>query len=56
MTVDDIDLVIGGITLTMAIDRFLDDPDPGVRPGGDYGIEGDSIVPGASEPPESCRV
>jgi hypothetical protein len=55
VTVDDIDLVIGGITLAMAIDRFLEDPDPGVRPGGDYGIAGDSIVPGAEEPPESCR-
>ena len=55
VTVDDIDLVVGGITLTMAIDRFLRDPDPEVRPGGDYGIGGDSIVPGAAEPPESCR-
>ena len=40
VTVDDIDLVVGGITLAMAIERFLDDADPGVRPGGDYGIEG----------------
>ena len=55
VTVDDIDLVIGGITLAMAIERFLDDADPEVRPGGDYGIEGDLIVPGAAEPPESCR-
>lgn len=55
VTVDDIDLSFGGITLAMAIARFLEDPDPGVRPGGDYGIGGDSIVPGASEPPESCR-
>ena len=54
VTVDDIDLVVGGITLAMAIDRFLKDPDPGVRPGGDYGSR-DSIVPGADEPPESCR-
>jgi len=55
VTVDDIDLVIGGITLAMAIDRFLTDADPAVRPGGDYGIRGDSIVPGADEPPDSCR-
>ena len=56
VTVDDIDLAIGGISLAMAIDRFLSDADPEVRPGGDYGIEGSSIVPGAGEPPESCRV
>ena len=55
VTVDDIELVIGGITLVMALDRFLEDADPEVRPGGDYGIGGDSIVPGALEPPESCR-
>lgn len=56
VTVDDIDLVgIGGITLVMAIDRFLRDADPQVRPGGDYGVRGDSIVPGAGEPPDSCR-
>jgi hypothetical protein len=55
VTVDDIDLVIGGITLAMAIDRYLSDTDPQVRPGGDYGIGGDSIVPGAGEPPDSCR-
>lgn len=54
VTVDDIELVIGGITLVMALDRFLNDADPQVRPGGDYGIEGDSIVPGADDPPESC--
>jgi hypothetical protein len=53
--VDDIDLAIGGVTLAMAIDRYLRDPDPQVRPGGDYGIGGDSIVPGAGEPPDSCR-
>jgi hypothetical protein len=53
--VDDIDLVIGGITLAMGIERFVNDADPQVRPGGDYGIEGDLIVPGAAEPPESCR-
>jgi hypothetical protein len=56
VTVDDIELVIGGITLAMAIDRFLEDADPQVRPGGDFGVGGDSIVPGADEPPESCRV
>jgi hypothetical protein len=55
VTVDDIELAIGGITLAMAIDRFLNDADPQVRPGGDYGIGGDSMVPGADEPPESCR-
>lgn len=55
VTVDDIDLeVIGGITLTMGVDRFLEDPDPEFRPGGDYGLEGDSMFPGA-DPPESCR-
>jgi hypothetical protein len=56
VTVDDIDLVgIGGITLAMAIDRLRDDADPTVRPGGDYGIRGDSIVPGATDPPDTCR-
>jgi len=56
VTVDDIDLAgIGGITLAMAIDRLRDDADPTVRPGGDYGIRGDSIVPGAVDPPDSCR-
>lgn len=54
--VDDIDLVgIGGITLAMAIDRLRADADPAFRPGGDYGIRGDSIVPGAADPPDSCR-
>jgi hypothetical protein len=56
VTVDDIDLAgIGGITLAMAIDRLRDDPDPAFRPGGDYGTRGDSIVPSAAEPPDSCR-
>lgn len=56
VTVDDIDLGgIGGITLAMAIDRLRDDADPTVRPGGDYGIRGDSLVPGAADPPDSCR-
>lgn len=56
VTVDDIDLVgMGGITLAMAIDRLRDDAEPAFRPGGDYGIRGDSIVPGATEPPDSCR-
>jgi Copper transport outer membrane protein, MctB len=55
VTVDDVDLeVIGGITLAMGIDRYLEDPEPEFRPGGDYGLEGDSILPGA-DPPESCR-
>ena len=56
VTVDDIDLTgIGGITLAMAIDRLRDDADPAFRPGGDYGTRGDSIVPGAEDPPDSCR-
>jgi hypothetical protein len=56
VTVDDIDLPgIGGITLAMAIDRLRDDADPAFRPGGDYGTRGDSIVPGAEDPPDSCR-
>lgn len=56
VTLDDIDLVgIGGITLAMAIDRLRDDADPAFLPGGDYGIRGDSIVPGAADPPDSCR-
>ena len=56
VTVDDIDLVgIGSITLAMAIDRLRADPDPAFRSGGDYGIRGDSIVPGVADPPDSCR-
>jgi hypothetical protein len=55
VTVDDIDLAIGGIALVMGIDRFLDDPDPAVRPGGDYGLEGDALVPDSGEVPDSCR-
>jgi hypothetical protein len=56
VTVDDIDLAgIGGVTLAMAIDRLRVDADPAFLPGGDYGIRGDSIVPGAAEPPDSCR-
>jgi hypothetical protein len=56
VTVDDIDLPgIGGITLAMAIDRLRDDADTAFRPGGDYGTRGDSIVPGAEDPPDSCR-
>jgi hypothetical protein len=56
VTVDDIDLTgIGGITLAMSIDRLRDDADPTFRPGGDYGTRGDSIVPGAEDPPDSCR-
>jgi Copper transport outer membrane protein, MctB len=57
VTVDDIDVeAIGGITLTMAIERFLADEDPTLRPGGDYGFGEDSmmVVPGADEPPQSC--
>jgi hypothetical protein len=57
VTVDNIELQIGGITLAMALDRYLDDDDPTVRPGGDYGVGGDAIIlPGAQEPPESCLV
>jgi hypothetical protein len=56
VTVDDIDLTgIGGITLAMAIDRLRDNADPAFRPGGDYGTRGDLIVPGAEDPPDSCR-
>jgi hypothetical protein len=57
VSVDDIDLEgIGGITMVMGIERFLADDDPDLRPGGDYGIDGDAmIVPGAAEPPQSCR-
>lgn len=58
VTVDDLDLEgIGGITMVMGIDRFLANEDPVFRPGGDYGVRGDSmmIVAGADEPPQSCR-
>jgi Copper transport outer membrane protein, MctB len=55
VTVDDIDLPIGGIALVMGLQRLLDDPDPEFRPGGDYGIGTDAIVPGAAEVPASCR-
>jgi hypothetical protein len=55
VTVDDIDLEVGGITLAMGIDRLRTDPDPAVRPGGDYGVRGDMLVPGAQPPPETCR-
>jgi hypothetical protein len=54
VTVDDMDLALGGIALVMGLDRLLDDPDPTFRPGGDYGIDGQALVPGA-EPPGSCR-
>jgi hypothetical protein len=56
VTVDDVDLTMGGIALAMGVRRFFDDPDPAVRPGGDYGVTGDSILPGAADPPDSCRV
>jgi len=58
VTVNDLDLEgVGGITMVIGIDRFLADDDPVFRPGGDYGVEGDSmmIVAGADEPPQSCR-
>ena len=58
MTVDDLDLEgVGGITMVIGIDRFLADDDPVFRPGGDYGVRGDSmmIVAGSDEPPQSCR-
>lgn len=54
VTVDDLDLTIGGIALVMGLERLLIDPDPGFRPGGDYGVEADALVPGG-EPPASCR-
>lgn len=58
VTVDDLDLEgIGGITMVLGIDRLLADDDPAFRPGGDYGFGGDAmmVVPGADEPPPSCR-
>ena len=58
VTVDDLDLeVIGGITMVMGIEHFLADDDPAFRPGGDYGFGSDAmmVVPGADEPPPSCR-
>jgi hypothetical protein len=58
VTVDDLDLEsVGGITMVMGIERLLADPDPTFRPGGDYGFGGDAmmVVPGADEPPQSCR-
>lgn len=58
VTVDDLDLAgIGGITMIMGIDRQLVADDPTFRPGGDYGVASDAmmIVPGADEPPQSCR-
>ncbi len=58
VTVDDLDLEgIGGITMVMGIEQLLADDDPAFRPGGDYGFGGDAmmIVPGADEPPQSCR-
>jgi Copper transport outer membrane protein, MctB len=56
VTVDDVDLTMGGIALAMGLRRYFDDPDPAVRPGGDYGVSGDAILPGAADPPDSCRV
>jgi hypothetical protein len=58
VTVDDLDLEgIGGITMVLGIGRLLADDDPTFRPGGDYGFGGDAmmVVPGADEPPQSCR-
>jgi hypothetical protein len=55
VTVDDMDLTIGGLALVMGLERLLDDPDPTVLPGGDYGVDGHAIVPGAEEVPGSCR-
>jgi hypothetical protein len=58
VTVDDLDVEgIGGITMVMGIERLLADEDPTFRPGGDYGFAGDAmmVVPGADEPPQSCR-
>lgn len=55
VSVDDIDLPIGGLTLAMAVARYVADDDPTFLAGGDYGLRGDMIVPGAEEPPDSCR-
>jgi len=58
VTVDDIGLEgIGGITMVMGIERLLADADPTFRSGGDYGFGDDAmmVVPGADEPPQSCR-
>lgn len=58
VTVDDLDLEgIGGITMVMGIEQLLADDDPAFRPGGDYGFASDAmmVVPGADEPPQSCR-
>jgi hypothetical protein len=58
VTVDDLDLEgIGGITMVSGIERFLTADDPTFRPGGDYGFGSDAmmVVPGADEPPQSCR-
>lgn len=58
VTVDDLDLDgIGGLTMIMGIERLLVDEDPSFRPGGDYGFGEDAmmVVPGADEPPQSCR-
>lgn len=54
VTVDDIDLTIGGIALVMGLERLLEDPDPEILPGGDYGLDGHAIVPGG-DIPGSCR-
>jgi hypothetical protein len=54
VTVDDIDTVIGGIALVLGLERLALDPDPGYRPGGDYGVRAEALVPGG-EPPSSCR-
>lgn len=58
VTVDDLDLEgIGGITMVSGIERFLTADDQTFRPGGDYGFGSDAmmVVPGADEPPQSCR-
>jgi hypothetical protein len=58
VSVDDLDLEgIGGITMVLGIERYLAADDPTFRPGGDYGFGGDAmmVVPGADEPPQSCR-
>lgn len=54
VTIDDVDLTIGGIAFVMGLERLLADANPTVRPGGDYGITGDALVPGG-ESPSSCR-
>ena len=54
VTVDHVDTVIGGIALVMGLERVFLDPDPAFRPGGDYGLDAETLAP-SGEPPPSCR-